>query len=66
MTTLEITLSLIIWIGYGFYSSFIKTVEGECSQEEITGLRFFMTLFGPLTFILRALYGAFIHTYKMK
>lgn len=62
MTTLEITLLGIIWIGYGI----IAIIQTEELYDEITSPRgnsyiiaFLYIVFSPLIFIAKALYGAF-------
>ena len=55
MTTLEIILLSIIWIGYGI----IAAIQTESYEDGELALYLGCILFSPIVFIGRCLYGAF-------
>jgi len=61
MTTLEIILSIIIWVAYGFYAPFKTKILDEVLEN---GLIILYVGFSPIVFIWRCFVGAFLKDYK--
>lgn len=72
MTTLEISLIIILWIGYGLLAINKTKITGaylteELSEDQAGGayfLAFCLILFSPAILIYRAIYGMF-KTFKI-
>ena len=58
MTTLEIILIAIIWIGYGLFAAY-QSREMNLNSEDQSGMYIVYIVFAPMIFILKCLYGAF-------
>lgn len=62
MTKLEITLIIIIWLGYGFYS-LTKTHEKHFTGNK-SDKQFLYVIGAPFIFAWRCIVGAFLNEYK--
>lgn len=63
MDSLTVFLIGVIWAGYGCYSHYFKTKFTYESEDQIIGHLIMSLMFAPAIFIIRCLYGAFIHTF---
>lgn len=62
MTTLEIILLAIIWIGYGVFNA-IQFAETASNDEEQAVAWISSLMLSPLFFVVRCLVGAFKNLY---
>lgn len=57
MTTLEIILIAVVWMGYGAFAGMQTKITIRCSDK--IALEIFFLIFAPIIFVLKAMYGAF-------
>jgi hypothetical protein len=58
MTTLEIILTIIIWIGYGCFD-FNQFIKDSHSDDGIVGGFIFTIMIAPVILIIRMIWGIF-------
>jgi hypothetical protein len=58
MTTLEIILLIIIWVGYGCFDC-NQSIKDSHSDNDIIGGFIFSIMFAPVILIIRMIWGIF-------
>jgi len=60
MTTLEIILTVIIWIGYGVFNGYqMALTHNKNDSDNIFGCFVISILFAPIMLVIRAIWGIF-------